>query len=491
MPRWAHATRVSIAAWLIVSGLFGCAQHRIPAIDPTGQSLFSGTTTLASHDLGGLFHRHREPAVVAPAQAIAPAAPPPCMPPIEAVPVVPVIAAPIMAVPQNPLPAVVVPPPCEEPVYRGPELKLTPNRIVAPVNTEVVMSAGIISPDGYYITRQPLEWMLAQDGVGQIVAVGHESRHNSSLLLRSSPQKIATNYARAHTSTISQTLDRGTRTPNDDVYLARGQSWISITSPTEGASHVVVWTPQEQNWDNRRATATIYWVDAAWRLPQSVAARAGQPQPLTTFVTRASGQPIAGWIVRYEVVDGPAANFGRGLTAVDVRTDAAGRATATISPASGEQGITTVRVQVIRPGTAPGDSPQMVVGQGTVGVQWTTPGLSVRALGSSAVAADGAIGYRVEVTNNGDLVTHNVALSYTPPTGVAVLNSTPAAQVFGQRLEWRLGDLPPGTTSVVEINCRASVAGSVRSTFVATSALCGVVYRHAARPAVPSARCHG
>ena len=84
--------------------------------------------------------------------------------------------------------------------------------------------------------------------------------------------------------------------------------------------------------------------------------------------------------------------------------------------------------------------------------------------------ADGAIGYRVEVTNSGDLTTHNVALSYTPPTGVTVLNSTPAAQLFGQRLEWRLGDLPPGTTSVVEAElpgerCRARFAAA----FVATS----------------------
>src|SRR5205814_10034887 len=99
-----------------------------------------------------------------------------------------------------------------------------------------------------------------------------------------------------------------------------------------------------------------------------------------------------------------------------------------------------------------GDSRRMIVGQGTVGVQWPTPGLAVRPLGTSAALADGAIGYRVEVTNNGDQITHNVALSYTPPTGVTVLNSTPAAQVFGQRLEWRLGDLPPGTTSLVEIN---------------------------------------
>jgi uncharacterized repeat protein (TIGR01451 family) len=501
----APARRV-LAAWLIVAGgLVGCAQHRIPAIDPTGQHIFSGTTTLASHDLlGRLHHRHHQPQLVpvgppvvaGPVAAVPAPVKPPCAPPIEAVPVVPVAPVPIVAVPQNPV--AIVPVACGPqaaigrqpqmvlpgrpqpggpiydpgpPVYPGPELRITPARIVAPVNTEVVMAAGICSPDGYYVTRQPLEWMVAQDGVGQIVAVGHESPHNASLVLRSSPQKIATNYARAHTSTISQVLNRGTPTPGDDVYLHRGQSWISLTSPTEGTSHVVVWAPKEQNWDRRKATATIYWVDAAWRFPPSVTARAGRPQPLTTVVTRAGGEPISGWIVRYEVVDGPPASLARnGATAIEVRTDGAGRATADLSPASLEPGITTVRVQIVRPGTARGDLPQMVVGQGMLGVQWTTPGLAVRALGSSAVTADGAIAYRVEVTNGGDLVTHNVVLSYTPPTGVTVLNSTPAAQPFGQRLQWQLGDLPPGTTSVVELNCRASVAGAVRSAFVATSA---------------------
>lgn len=472
-----------VAALFAGSGHFGCAQHRIPAIDPTGEHIFSGSTTLASHDLfnGGLLHKHHQPAAVAPVAAVAPPVKPPCQPPVEAVPVVPLVAVPqpvpVMPVACGPIaqPQVTLPgrpmpggPICDNPPYRGPELTITPARIVAPVNTEVVMAAGICSPDGYYVMRQPLEWMLAQDGVGQIVAVGHESPNNSSFLTRGSPQKIATNYARAHTSTISQVLNRGTPNPADDVYLQKGQSWISITSPTEGATSVVVWTPKEQNWERRKATATIYWVDAAWRFPQSTTARAGQPQPLTTVVTRSNSDPIGGWLVKYEVIDGPPASFGRGLPAVEVRTDAAGRAIADLVPASLEPGITTVRVQVIRPSVRPGDT-QMIVGQGTIGVQWTTPGLSVRAMGTSAALSDGAVGYRVEVTNGGDLTTHSVALSYTPPAGVTVLNSTPPAQTFGQRLEWRLGDLPPGTTSIVEVNCRVALPGSIRSSFVATS----------------------
>src|SRR5262245_56978627 len=91
--------RIVIAAWVFAAGgLAGCAQHRIPAIDPTGQNLFSGTTTVASHDwLHGLFHKHHQPQVVpvgppvvaGPAVAAPAPVKPPCTPPVEAVPVVP------------------------------------------------------------------------------------------------------------------------------------------------------------------------------------------------------------------------------------------------------------------------------------------------------------------------------------------------------------------------------------------------------------------
>lgn len=488
----------------------GCAQLRIPTFDPTGQRIFGGTTTLAGCDLlHGHFHKHRDVAV----------APPPCAPPVEVVPITPVSCGPHVGVPAlagasrhppeggtpAPQPLVAVPLAPVRPIVpirpvscgpqvgvpalagasrqppeggtpaacadRGPELKITPSRIVAPVNTEVVLAAGLCGPQGYYITRQPLEWMLAQDGVGQIVAVGKESPANVSFLLRNSPQKVATNYARAHTSTISQVLDRGTKSPADDVFLDRGQSWISVTSPTEGTTHVVVWAPKEHNWERRKETATIYWVDAVWKFPPPVAARAGSRQTLTTTVMRSGGQPVAGWWVRYDVLEGPPAVLSaKGETAVQVRTDSAGRATAELLPRSTEPGITIVRVQVIRPASGRGDLPEMIVGQGQTSVSWSAPGLSVRALGPSLVAADGAVSYRVEVTNSGDMPTRGVTLSYTPPTGVSVLNSTPAAQVFGQRTEWRLGDLPARTTSTIELNVRAAVAASLRSTFMAKSA---------------------
>src|SRR5262245_56323199 len=106
----AKLLRIAPFAWHLAAwGMIGCAQHRIPAIDPTGEHIFSGTTTLATHDLlrGGLFHKHHQPSTVpvgppivaGPAIAAPPPVKPPCTPPVEAVPVVPIVPAPVVAVP--------------------------------------------------------------------------------------------------------------------------------------------------------------------------------------------------------------------------------------------------------------------------------------------------------------------------------------------------------------------------------------------------------
>src|SRR5438552_11449420 len=113
---------VFTASLLACAAQLGCAQCRLPAIDPTGQHIFSGaTTTLASHDLlnGGLFHHRQQPATVAPVAAVGPPVTPPCQPPVEAIPVVPVLplAPPtVIAIPQNPLPVM--------PVACGPQMTL-------------------------------------------------------------------------------------------------------------------------------------------------------------------------------------------------------------------------------------------------------------------------------------------------------------------------------------------------------------------------------
>lgn len=480
-----------LSAVVAVFSLGGCA---IPAFDQSGERIFNGTTRLASvHDCPLLGHHHQPPPaavpavpvagpIVGPASSCAPPAPlvvaPPPPPVMIAAPMTPAAcaAAPVPTPPpcqiqQTPLPVQQ----CAAPIKsdacdNSPNLKITPSRVVAAVGSEVVLAAGLCGSDGHYVMRQPIEWMLAQDGAGQIVAVGQESPHKASYFLRNSPQKISPQYALAHTSTISQCVDRGTKDPYDDIQLQKGQSWISVTSPKEGVSYVTVWTPKEHNMDRRRAQATIYWVDAVWTFPPCaiapIGARSGHR--LTTVVKRSGGAPVSGWTVRYEVLDGPEAVFGAGRArAVEVKTDVQGVAVADLFPQTNTAGITAVRVQIIRP--ARGDMPEMIVGQGTTSVSWSAPGLQISANGPTTIPGDGLLSYEVAVMNTGDQATPGVVLKFTPPANVTVLNSSPSAEVFGNRLEWRLGDLQARGRTTVKVNCRASVDGDLRSTFMAAT----------------------
>jgi uncharacterized repeat protein (TIGR01451 family) len=446
-------------AAILIAAVSGCAQHRcrLPAIDPTGRRIFSGSTTLACPNC----------LPAAPKAAwTTPATAPRC--PVDA--------------PHGPLPNAVatgnltpvnqfaVPPGfAEEQEPPSPAITLTPQRFVAPVGSDVVLVAGLCSPQGRYVMRQPIEWAMAPEGVGHILEVGKESCQLS--LCKTAPCKVNTTYAVAHTSSISQTVTRGTERCEDDVRLKRGQSWISVTSPNEGVSYVTAFAPKEHNWDRRKQTATIYWVDAKWTFPQPVSVRPSEPYLLKTKIVRTNGLPVTGWVVRYDILDGPPAGFGAaGEQTAEVATDARGEANLELLPRSNEAGITQLRVQIVRPNAANPAEPPMLVGQGYTHVQWSTPGLLVRGEVTQETRADGVINYRIEVVNNGDQITRDVVLTFPPPAGVTVQGSNPQAQSFGNRLEWRLGNIAPRTTRTVTVSARATAGGDLRSCFSARSA---------------------
>ena len=127
---------------LLLLAAVGCAQVRLPAIDPSGQRIFSGgSTTLAGPDCP-LFTRPAA-ATMAPPVVLGPAVKPPCNPPVVAVqPIVavPIVAVPVVAVPVAPIQQ----PPCgPQGCPTGPQLKVCPAQLVAPVGSEVIVTAGL------------------------------------------------------------------------------------------------------------------------------------------------------------------------------------------------------------------------------------------------------------------------------------------------------------------------------------------------------------
>lgn len=444
----------ALAALLVAAcaSLSGCAQLRVPAIDPTGNYIFSGNSTTLDVP---------HPADFAPTPAFRAAKTPgPCLGPhCAARPCgnVPGAASPVMQ------------------LDRKPYVVVMPGRVVAPVGSEVIVASGICGGEGNYVMRQPLEWTVSPDSVGHIVQVGkNEHCFLTDWLHANETQKLSADRAYTRTFSGRQTVDRGTDNPADDVVLGKGQSWVSVTSPVEGATFVNVVAPTVKNWEKRRQTATVYWVDGQWMFPTPQIVRVDKPQPaelVTTVARTGMNAPIEGWLVRYEVLDGPPATFeGNGQPIIEVPTDVNGQAVARVVPTGSTPGTTQIGVQVIRPSNRPGDVPRMVVGQGSTSVTWSAPGLGIRAVGPSAVNYGEPATYLAEVVNVGDMDAKDVVISYTIPPGTEVLSSNPPAQPFGDRIEWRLGDIRPREVpKAVEVTTRMTVDAQVQHLFRARS----------------------
>ena len=227
-------------------------------------------------------------------------------------------------------------------------------------------------------------------------------------------------YALGVTSTKKSLITRGNLDPRDDVSLEKGQTWITLSSPSEGTSRVTVLAPESDCWDNRKATATIYWIDARWQFPSAQIVPAGTSVQVNTRVTRSEGAlPAVGWKVRYEIMDPTLATFAgtNGSSVVEVAVDEGGNAPAELVPTPGTSGITPIDIQVIRPGGVTDDIPTMTIGRGQTFVTWSAPQLAIRA-GAPAVASFNVpVQVVANVSNPGDQPAENVRVSVNVPAG--------------------------------------------------------------------------
>ena len=282
---WTTGWLAVVAAVFCAAGIAGCNSFQSSGIDPTGEHFF---------------------------------VPPP--PPPTAVAAAPVSPYPpnerYFDDPMGPLP------------WDDVAVLIEPREVVAPVGSEVVLIAGVLGPDGYLRTNRRLEWSIAPGGVGQFVAVEPGGFIDPFLLDFNWPRLINATTAVGSTSRSNVRLNRGASTPENDKFVRRGEGWISLTSPLEGASYVNVVAPEVYNWDARKKTAVVHWVDAVPIYPPPAINPAGTKHVFTTTVTRSSNQsPCENWIVRYEIVDGPPAGFSpAGAASAEVRTNSAGQA---------------------------------------------------------------------------------------------------------------------------------------------------------------------
>lgn len=345
---------------------------------------------------------------------------------------------------------------------------VTPQRLIAPVGSEVIIKAGLCRADGRYATDQRIQWALSQESVGHLVAVGDDGqRRFLDRFCGAEPRaQRDASFAEGRTSSQNRVLRRNTPEGPGNVQVLSGQTWVSVSSLAEGVSRVAAMAPDAPQWDGRSQTAVIEWIDAQWSAPAPAIVRSGEQHTLTTQVTRSTdGTPLVGWIVRYETLEGPPAEFvsyeGTSGVAADATTDSNGQASVTISPKSNAAGATRVRIQIMRPPSPDSSRTAVVVGDAYTSVTWSAPGLSANIIGPQQVTAGETATYHIEVTNPGDMPVTGVNVTHVLPPEMSFLGSDPPGQVFGNRVEWGFPVIEPGMVMAIDLSCRADGGGDV------------------------------
>ncbi|WP_145082389.1 COG1361 family protein [Aureliella helgolandensis] len=338
------------------------------------------------------------------------------------------------------------------------EIQLTPLRVVAPVGGEVVLMAGICGPDGHLVNREPLEWMLSPDSVGTFIEVGDDQTSVlTSLLHPRDPkvEKLDVDFARGRTSHKATKITRGSPQCNDDIELREGQTWLSISSPSEGISRVTVLAPESQIWDRRRQTATVYWVDAQWQFPQPATARSGSPVQLVTRVTKAENLvPAEDWLVKYTIVDPSVAAFtpATGGNELIAKVNSDGQAIANLVAGPNGRGTTAILIDVVRPAQPSDNLPELRLGSGQSLVTFSAPGLALQAFGPQQGALGEPLTYVASLGNPGDVDVENAQLRMLIPEGTRALSVVPNAQTqTNTGIIWDQGTLASGRQLDVEV----------------------------------------
>ena len=479
---------------------------RCPRIDPTGQRCLIWPKDEAAV------------ATIAPPATVFPAATAtlPTVPGNVTAP--PVTTDPVFPQPELPAgaaaaPGVPIAPVSTQAATPQDRLTLSPERILAPVGTEVVLKANICTTDGYTLAEQKIEWMLAREGVGEFVEVSGKGAFHPPIYPWNAGSKKDNYLATSYTANGPHCINRGTPDASDDVNILRGDAWVTVTSPREGTSSVTAFTPAVESWNLRKQIATIYWVDVQWTFPQAAVTSGGR-ETLTTQVNRQSdGTPLAGWIVRYEVSDGTGAS-GAGRVS-EVVTDAEGRASVQVSPTAAGAASSKIDYQLVRPANfGGGDSPRLVISSGSTIINWSGGSTYVPSTSSPLTPVTPSTPSIPTIPTTPPMTTTPVTPVTPPPTAtplspakleltvqapqtalvggnlqaVAVIRNTgqsPANNVVltdefdlglifpskpaSNKIENSgIGSIPPGETRTVPINFQVTKAGSLCQTVAVT-----------------------
>ena len=341
----------------------------------------------------------------------------------------------------------------------GHALIMTPREQIAPLGSEVILITSYLGNGDRLITNEKIEWAL--EGAGTLEKFDAGSHCDHLLFDYVKAKKVTDRYAITKTSATYQTIDRGTPDTTDDVHLLRGQTWVSVNSMKEGTTHVTAFAPNMPDWSRRTDVGIIHWVDAQWVVPRLPIAPVGGDRVLTTTVLRATnGQPRQGWIVRYEILNGPAAGLGgSGAQIEEVETDFSGQATTILTPREQRAGTNAIGIQIIRPAGVDGDR-RVTVGSEMIRQTWSgSPNVILNITGPNEARLGQDLPYVITAENRSSTAIPGAILLPIPPLA-SFIRSDPPGMQQGSTVLWNV-NLPPNSTTRVNVTVRQGTAGSL------------------------------
>ena len=347
-------------------------------------------------------------------------------------------------------------------------IEITPVEDTNPVRTQHILIATVRDKDGRGLPNRRVEWILSDGSVGDIVEVDTAGwRHSRGI-------KVTNDFAVTHTSDgdkrnfFKKRPDRiamGTGNPADDIILEEGQTWIAITSPIEGETHIVAYAPGIYDWSKHKAFAVKRWMDVVWEFPPAATNPTGTAHEFVTKVSKASdGSPLAGYKVTYRILDGPAGSFSGGGDSITVMTDAQGMARTTLNQARPAEGTNNVEITIVRGGNDQCCQPEMTVAVGRTSKTWIGPKIAIQKDCVAQAMLGEQFTYNIVVTNPSQVPTNGVVVTDPLPDGIDFVSSNPPATPQGRTLTWSGGTLPGGGTWRAEVVVRGTRKGSFQNT---------------------------
>ncbi len=335
-------------------------------------------------------------------------------------------------------------------------VEVRPIEATSPVRRHYVLIATVSDDKGEPRRNRRVEWML--EGAGNIIEV------DESGYFPGRGYKVDNKYAVSYTDYVEHHVSRGNSDPNDDFVIRPGQCWCVVSAAVEGDSHVTVYCPEIYNWDNNKVVVTTHWVDAAWSFPGPVVARSGSPAVLNTSVIRVTDkQPLAGYKVRYRILDGPPAVFLPGHTTEYVATsDLSGNAPATLTQLGPAAGVNKVGVEIIRaPLPTRPDDAGLELARAETTVTWQAPVVSLDVTAPPTVVVGQELTYTIALNNAGLVESKGMTIRAAIPDGTQYIRSDPPALAENNGLVWTLGELTGRQARHLTATCRTTRIGMV------------------------------